>query len=116
MMRTILRFLGVTPDGEKTGKREAAWVFTGLTAIETAAAISIGVAMVDALEALLMAQWAASAGLIGAAYKLEHDKHAWAAAQKPPAPESWPQGIVPPGPDWQPGDPVTAGPSDEAMR
>lgn len=82
MFVTILHFLGVTPGGGKTGKREAAWMFTGITLLLTAVAMLAGVDMVTAMQPILIGMWTASAGLLGVAYGLE-----WKAQQAPSAPE-----------------------------
>lgn len=73
MWGKLLELLGVTPEGEKTGKREAAWALVFIAAAFTIAAMIIGAAMVTAMTAILMALWASAILAVAGAYKLEHD-------------------------------------------
>ncbi len=70
----LLKFLGVTPGGGKTGKREAAWTWIAITLGLTLIAVWLGEAMVQAMSPLLMLIWPTGGALLAAAYKLEHDK------------------------------------------
>lgn len=70
----FLRLLGVTPDGEKTGKREAAWALIALALLLTGVSMFMGVDMVQAMTAILMAIWGSAILAVAGAYKLEHDK------------------------------------------
>lgn len=73
MWGALLNILGVTPEGDKTGKREAAWALIALALALTIAAMCVGVAMVQAMTAILMALWASAILAVAGAYKLEHD-------------------------------------------
>lgn len=74
MWVNFLNILGVTPDGEKTGKREASWALIALALVLTVTSMCIGVAMVQAMTAVLMAVWGSAILAVAGAYKLEHDK------------------------------------------
>lgn len=73
MWGALLKILGVTPEGEKTGKREAAWALVFIATAFTVAAMIMGAAMVTAMTAILMAMWGAAILAVAGAYKLEHD-------------------------------------------
>ena len=85
MWSALLKILGVTPEGDKTGKREASWALIFIAAAFTVAAMIIGVAMVTAMTAILMAIWGAAILAVAGAYKLEHDVSLL--KQKPEAPD-----------------------------
>lgn len=72
---TILcRVAGVTPNGGKTGKREAAWALISIALVLTIYAMSKGVEMVSASSAVLMTVWGFAISAAAGAYKLEYDK------------------------------------------
>ncbi len=70
----ILKILGVTPAGRKSGKREAAWAVVAITLGLTVTAIALGIEMVAAMQPVLMMLWPVALSLLAGAYKLEHDK------------------------------------------
>lgn len=74
MWGAFLEVLGVTPNGGKTGKREAAWALIALALVLTGTSMYMGVAMVQAMTAVLMAVWGSAILAVAGAYKLEHDK------------------------------------------
>lgn len=74
MWSAFLGIIGVTPDGAKTGKREAAWALVALALILTGISMYMGVAMVQAMTAILATLWGAAILAIAGAYRLEHDK------------------------------------------
>lgn len=105
MWTWLCRIAGVTPNGGKTGKREAAWALIALALGLTLLAMSMGVEMVQAITAVLVALWPSALLALAGAYKLEYDKQALLAAAglqgQPlpapgPPPADWPRGVVPP--------------------
>lgn len=99
MWIAICRMFGVTPDGDKTGKREAAWAVVVLATALTAFAMYLGTEMVSAMVGVLVVIWPSSLALVAAAYKLEHDKqvaglHGAAPLPADQMPEGWPDTSV----------------------
>lgn len=74
MFVRLLRILGVTPNGGKTGKREAAWAILFITISFTAACMAISETMVEAMTPILIMMWPTACTLVAGAYKLEFDK------------------------------------------
>lgn len=102
---TILcRVAGVTPSGGKTGKREAAWALIAMALGLTVFAMTLGVEMVQAATAVLVALWPSAVLALAGAYKLEFDRQALlgtAGLQSPPAAAAgavagYPADIAPP--------------------
>ena len=70
MFVQLLRILGVTPDGSKTGKREAAWALIFIVCVFTGVAIYQGADITGVLTIL----WPAAIAAVFGAYKLEYDQ------------------------------------------
>ena len=87
MFVQLLRILGVTPDGSKTGKREAAWMLIFITCVFTGVAVYQGADITGVLTIL----WPAAIAAVFGAYKLEYDHRQ---RQTPPDTNTPPQ-------DWQ---------------
>lgn len=103
MFVKVLLALGMTPNHGKSGKREASWAVFFVVLLITLWCIWLGVAMVQAMQGLLIAMWAGAFGLVAAAYKLEHDKGAWRKAiENAERPDHYPEDIAPPGEPYDP--------------
>lgn len=90
MITALLRILGVTPTGNgKTGKREAAWTFTGIVLGLTVAFMAMGREMFETASPLLMFLWTAAASLLAGAYGLD-----WKAKQAGPSVAAEPDQVV----------------------
>lgn len=70
----LLRLLGVTPNGGKTGKREASWALVTVALGLTSAAMYLGPEMVQAMTAVLVIVWPSAILAVAGAYKLEYDR------------------------------------------
>lgn len=100
----LCRILGVTPNGGKTGKREAAWALIAMSLGLTVFAMTLGVDMVQAMTAVLVALWPSAILALAGAYKLEYDRQVLLGAaglQSPPVPAAgsalpYPGDIAPP--------------------
>lgn len=97
----ICRAFGVTPVGDKTGKREAAWAAVALAAALTVYAVERGV--IADMVGVLVIIWPSALALVAAAYKLEHDKQVAGFQGGAPlpanqVPESWPDTPIDPRP------------------
>lgn len=91
MIASLLHLLGVTPAGNgKTGKREAAWTFTGIALALTIAAMALGLEMFEAASPLLLLLWTIAASLLAGAYGLD-----WKAKQAGPTPVAEPDQVSP---------------------
>ena len=66
MFVQLLRILGVTPDGSKTGKREAAWALIFIVCVFTGVAIYQGADITGVLTILWPAAIAAVFGALQA--------------------------------------------------
>lgn len=104
MMKLMLRFLGVTPDGSKTGKREAAWTLIAISLGLTIGAMILGHELATAIQPVLLMIWPSSILAVAGAYKLQHDKQM---AQ---------QGLEPPPVSEQPVDPAEEPPAPPPPR
>lgn len=89
MWTYLCRVAGVTPNGGKTGKREAAWALVAVALGLTLWAMWLGVVMVQAMTSALVIVWPAVIVAVSGAYGLEYLKQ----AGNPPA---WPADIVSP--------------------
>lgn len=97
MWLVVCRALGVTPDDNKTGKREAAWALIAIAIGLTAATIALGPDTIDAMSPVLIAIWPSAITYLGYAYKLENDRrHAHVPRE---GGEGWPE-PRPPG-EWE---------------
>ena len=70
----FLWLMGVTPDGSKTGKREAAWALIAIALGLQISAMAMGAAMVAAMQPVMSILWPSAVLAIAGAYKLEYDK------------------------------------------
>lgn len=74
MWTALCRIAGVTTNGGKTGKREAAWALIALALGLTLFAMTLGAEMVTAMTAVLVALWPSAVLALAGAYKLEYDR------------------------------------------
>ncbi|GAB5506698.1 MAG: hypothetical protein Rhirs2KO_18610 [Rhizobiaceae bacterium] len=107
----LLRWLGVTPTGSKTGKREAAWTVFAVTLMlhfwMIAVGIWWGIEYITALLPLQMALWAYAGALLAAAYGLEQVKDLFPRRGNDfgqDIPDGYPKNVVAPGEPYIPED------------